>query len=56
MLVDYFSNITFGQPWFFLLLIIIPVMIFWEYTRGKKGVASIKMSSTEGLGKTGSLT
>ena len=55
MLVDYFSNITFGQPWFLALLLIIPIMVFWEYTRGKKGVASIKMSTTEGLGKTRSL-
>ena len=46
MIIDYFRDIVFGQPWFLLLLLLIPVMIFWEFTRGKKSVSAIKMSTT----------
>ncbi len=55
MLVDYFNNITFEQPFFFALFAIIPVLIFWKFTKGKKQTAAIPVSTIKGLAKSGSL-
>lgn len=49
MVFDYFQNITFGQPWLLLLFLLIPVLIYWKFTKGKKQVAAIGISSTKGL-------
>lgn len=49
MVFDYFHNITFGQPWFLLLFILVPLMIVWKFGKGKKQVAAILVSSTKGL-------
>lgn len=46
-----FSHIEFANPWFFWLLLIIPLMIWW-YLRAKHRLkASFKVSSLEGLKK-----
>ena len=49
MIFDYFSNITFGQPLFFILFAFIPLLIFWKVAKGKKQTASIGISTTKGL-------
>ena len=49
MIFDYLREIVFGQPWFLLLLGVIPLLIVWEFTKGKKQVASLKMSTTGGI-------
>lgn len=49
MVFEYFRNITFGQPWLLLLFLLIPVLIYWKFNRGKKQVAAISISSTKGL-------
>jgi Ca-activated chloride channel family protein len=49
MVFDYFNNITFGQPWLLLLFIIIPFLIYWKFHQGKKQVAALRISSTQGL-------
>ena len=49
MIYNYFNNITFGQPIFFLLFALIPVLIIWKYTKGKKQQATIKLSTIKGL-------
>ncbi|MEO9021645.1 MAG: VWA domain-containing protein [Ginsengibacter sp.] len=49
MIFDYFSNITFGQPWMLLLFTLIPFLIIWKFGRGKKQVAAINISSAKGL-------
>lgn len=49
MVFEYFRNITFGQPWLLLLFLLIPVLIYWKFNRGKKQVAAIGISSTKGL-------
>ena len=49
MIFDYFNNISFGQPLFFLLFALIPVLIFWKFGKGKKQQASLPLSSTAGL-------
>jgi Ca-activated chloride channel family protein len=51
VLPDYFRNITFGQPLFFILFAIIPLLIFWKVVKGKKQTASIGISTTSGLAK-----
>ncbi|MEO8853061.1 MAG: VWA domain-containing protein [Ginsengibacter sp.] len=49
MVFDYFSDITFGQPWLLLLFLIIPFLVWWKFTKGRKQVAAISVSSTKGL-------
>ncbi len=49
MVFDYFNDITFGQPWLLLLFLIIPILIYWKFNKGKKQVAAIGISSTKGL-------
>ena len=49
MIFDYFENITFGQPYFFYLLILIPLLIIWKILKGRQQQASISVSSTAGL-------
>jgi Ca-activated chloride channel family protein len=39
----------FANPWFFGLLLIIPLMIWWYLWSRKKSTASLKISSLEGL-------
>jgi Ca-activated chloride channel homolog len=46
---DYFDNITFGQPLYFLLFALIPVLIYWKFAKGKKQVAAVGVSTTKGL-------
>ncbi len=52
MIFDYFNDITFGQPLFLLLFAIIPFLIFWKFSKGKKQVAALQISSTKGLSDT----
>ncbi|MDE3183931.1 MAG: VWA domain-containing protein [Bacteroidota bacterium] len=49
MVFEYFRNITFGQPWLLLLFLLIPVLIYWKFNKGKKQVAAIGISTTKGL-------
>lgn len=55
MIFDYFNDISFGQPLFFILFAIIPVLIFWKFSKGKNQVAAIRLSSTKGLAGSRSL-
>ena len=54
MIFDYFKNIAFGQPQFFYLLILIPVIISWKIVKGKNQQAAINVSSIGGLQNTSS--
>ena len=49
MVFEYFRDITFGQPWLLLLFLLIPILIYWNFNKGKKQVAAIGISSTKGL-------
>ncbi len=49
MILDYFKNITFGAPQFFYLFAIIPILIFWQFTKAGKQQASVSISSISGL-------
>lgn len=52
MIVDYFDNVTFGQPLFFILFAIIPLLVYWKIGKKKKQTAAIGISTTKGLQKT----
>ena len=51
MILDYFKNIEFIQPFFFVLLILIPALIVWYAKNNNKTTGVIKVSdiSAEGL-------
>ena len=49
LIFDYFKNISFGQPQFFYLLILIPVLIVWKIVKGKHQQAAVNISSVSGL-------
>jgi Ca-activated chloride channel family protein len=52
MIFDYLNNTTFGQPWFLLLFIILPFLIYWKFNKGKKQVAALGISTVKGLANT----
>lgn len=52
MIFEYFNDITFGQPLFFILLAIIPILVYWKIARGNKQTAAIGVSTTKGLKNT----
>jgi Ca-activated chloride channel family protein len=49
MIFDYFQDIIFGQPLWLLLFLLIPLLIYWKYNKGRKQVAAIGLSTTNGL-------
>jgi Ca-activated chloride channel family protein len=49
LIFDYFENISFAQPEFFYLLILIPVLIAWKIIKGRHQQAAISVSSISGL-------
>jgi Ca-activated chloride channel family protein len=49
LILDYFDNITFGQPYFLFLLILVPVMAVWKIWKGRGQQAAISVSSVKGL-------
>ena len=55
MVLDYFKNITFGQPQFFYLFALIPFLIIWRILKGNKQHAAVSISSIIGLENISSL-
>jgi len=51
LLFDYFKNISFSQPWFFVLLLLVPVLIAWYVISGdrRQGAVMISDISAKGL-------
>lgn len=47
MVLDYFENIEFGQPLFFLLGLLLPGMIFWYLKYNDRQSAAVKVSSSK---------
>ena len=56
MIYDFLHNITFGQPWFFLLFLIFPVLIFSHYFRKNRKEAAMRVSSVKALERSGTFT
>lgn len=46
-----FEHITFAHPLFFLLYLLLPVMIYWQWFRKKPSVDVFKMSSLDDIKK-----
>ena len=49
MIFDYFHNISFGEPGYFYLLALIPMLIIWKIMTGSSLQGSLKLSSIEGV-------
>jgi Ca-activated chloride channel family protein len=49
VIFDYLKNITFGQPGFLYLLIILPLLIIWKIIKGRRQQASLALSSLSGI-------
>ena len=45
MLYDWYQHIHFGQPAFFGLLVLVPLVIWWELLRSGKGQGTVLMST-----------
>jgi len=50
VLFDYFDDITFGQPWFFALLVLLPVMAIWYVLKNNKSQGAVTLSDTSAKG------
>lgn len=50
MIFDYFKNISFGQPWFLLLLVAVPVLIIWYALRNNRRQGAIIISDISAKG------
>ena len=48
-----YKSLSFGNPGFLFLLLIIPVLIAWYFYRRKKQTADLQVSSIEGFAKVG---
>ncbi len=47
--MGYFSDIRFEDPWFFLLLLLLPLYIWYYITRSRKKYVEFKISSLKGI-------
>lgn len=43
------ANISFAHPWFFLLLLFVPFLIFWQWKKYRQQYAELKMSSLSAI-------
>lgn len=51
-MIDYISNLHFASPWWFLGLLIIPLLVYWQYFQKKMVDPTLKMSNLKGLSVT----
>lgn len=49
------TNVTFLNPIFFWLFLLIPIAIFWSFWKKNKNAATLKISSTKGFGQSNSI-
>jgi Ca-activated chloride channel homolog len=47
VLLEYFDNIIFGAPMFFLLGLLLPIMIVWHIRKNNQQQAAVKVSSSK---------
>jgi len=48
-MMDYLSNLHFASPWWFLGLLILPIMIWWQYIDKKSVEPAVIISDLSGL-------
>jgi Ca-activated chloride channel homolog len=51
-MIDYISNLHFASPWWFLALLLIPLLIYRQYFQKKMVEPTLKMSNLKGIGLT----
>jgi Ca-activated chloride channel family protein len=51
VVLEYFRNIIFGQPLFFLLGLLLPVMIIWYIKKNNRQQAAVKVSSSKSFSR-----
>ncbi len=54
MIFEYLNNITFGEPQFFFLLALLPLLIIWKIIKGNLQQAPFTVSSLSGIKNTNS--
>ena len=47
MVVDYFKNISFGQPWMLALFALLPLLAWWHFAKQSGRQASVLISSVD---------
>jgi Ca-activated chloride channel homolog len=50
LLFNYFKDISFGQPWFFALLALLPVLLIWYIVKNNKQQGAIIISDASARG------
>jgi len=45
LVVDYFKNINFAQPWMLALFALLPLLVWWHFTQQSRRQASVQISS-----------
>jgi Ca-activated chloride channel homolog len=50
LLFDYFYDITFGQPWFFALFALLPLLVFWYIIKNNMQQGALVISDTSAKG------
>jgi Ca-activated chloride channel homolog len=50
VLFNYFNDITFDQPWFFALFILLPLLVVWYIIKGNRQQGAIIISDTAAPG------
>jgi Ca-activated chloride channel homolog len=49
VILNWFQDITFAYPWAFALLLLLPLMVFWQSRKGQKRQATMQVSSIKQL-------
>jgi len=55
LILDYLQHINFAYPWLLWLLLLLPFLAYWYFTRSRKQQAVINISSIRQFSKTKSL-
>ena len=49
-MIDYMTNLHFASPWWFLALLVVPLLVYWQYYGKKISDSTLMMSNLNGIG------
>lgn len=49
-MIDYMTNLYFASPWWFLALLVVPLLVYWQYYGKKISDSTLMMSNLNGIG------
>ncbi len=49
-MIDYISNLHFASPWWFLALLVVPLLVYWQFYSKKISKPTLRMSNLKGIG------